>query len=72
VALKRGGFRPESVEAISEAHRLLYRAKVGLVAARDILRSQGMLDADVTHLLEFLARQQDGRHGRARERRRAA
>jgi UDP-N-acetylglucosamine acyltransferase len=72
VALKRGGFEQRVIEAIAEAHRLLYRAKVGLVAAREILRSQGMLDEPVAHLLDFLARQQDGRHGRARERRRAA
>lgn len=72
VALKRGGFEQAVIEAIAEAHRLLYRAKVGLLAAREILRSQGMLDEHVAHLLDFLARQQDGRHGRARERRRAA
>jgi len=72
VALKRGGFEPAAIEAIAEAHRLLYRAKVGLAAAREILRSQNALDEHVAHLLEFLARQQDGRHGRARERRRAA
>jgi UDP-N-acetylglucosamine acyltransferase len=72
VALKRGGFSPESIDAVAEAHRLLYRAKVGLDPAREILRSQGMLVPDVLHLLEFLARQHEGRHGRARERRRAA
>jgi UDP-N-acetylglucosamine acyltransferase len=72
VALKRGGFAPEAIEAVAEAHRLLYRAKVGLEPAREILRSQGMLLPDVTQLLDFLARQQEGRHGRARERRRAA
>lgn len=72
VALKRGGFDQPAIEAIAEAHRLLYRAKVGLAAAREILRSQSALDEHVSHLLDFLARQQDGRHGRARERRRAA
>jgi UDP-N-acetylglucosamine acyltransferase len=72
VALKRAGFAQASIEAIAEAHRLLYRAKVGLAAAGEILRSQGMIDEHVTYLLDFLARQQDGRHGRARERRRAA
>ena len=72
VALKRGGFEPAEVEALAEAHRLLYRAKVGLEPAREILRSQGMLGTQVAQLLEFFGRQQDGRHGRARERRRAA
>ncbi len=72
VALKRGGFGREAIEAISEAHRLLYRAKVGLEPAREILRSQGMIEPAVEELLEFLAKQQEGRHGRARERRKAA
>jgi len=72
VALKRGGFEPAAIEAISEAYRLLYRARVGLEPARDILRSQGMLLPAVLELLDFLGRQQEGRHGRARERRRAA
>jgi len=72
VALKRGGFAQASIEAISEAHRLLYRAKVGVEPARDILRTQGMLVPQVGDLLDFLDQQQQGRHGRARERRRVA
>jgi UDP-N-acetylglucosamine acyltransferase len=72
VALKRGGFAQSAIEAISEAYRLLYRARVGVEPARDILRSQGMLQTPVAELLDFLERQQQGRHGRARERRRAA
>jgi UDP-N-acetylglucosamine acyltransferase len=72
VALKRAGFPPEAVAALAEAHRLLYRAKVGLEAAREILRSQGMLAAEVEEMLGFLGNQQEGRHGRSRDRRRAA
>jgi UDP-N-acetylglucosamine acyltransferase len=72
VALRRGGFSGEAIEAVSEAHRLIFRAKVGLEPSREILRSQGMLLPDVLHLLDFLTSQQEGRHGRARERRRAA
>lgn len=72
VALKRGGFDRETIDAVTEAHRLLYRAKVGLEPAREILRSQGMLGGHVMQLLDFLALQQEGRHGRARERRKAA
>ncbi|MFM8704940.1 MAG: acyl-ACP--UDP-N-acetylglucosamine O-acyltransferase [Planctomycetia bacterium] len=72
VALRRGGLPGESIEAMTEAHRLLYRAKMGLEAAREMLRSQGMLHPEVLQLLEFLAQQKEGRHGRARERRRAA
>jgi UDP-N-acetylglucosamine acyltransferase len=72
VALRRGGFPQPVIEAISEAYRLLYRAKVGVEPAREILRSQGMLVPQVNELLEFLERQQQGRHGRSRERRKAA
>jgi len=72
VALKRNHFALESINALAEAHRLLYRAKVGLDHAREILRSDGNLVPAVNHLLNFIQHQQEGRHGRARERRRAA
>jgi UDP-N-acetylglucosamine acyltransferase len=72
VALKRGGFSREAIEAVSEAYRLLYRAKVGVEQAREILQSQLALHPPVVELLDFLVLQQEGRHGRARERRRAA
>ena len=35
VALKRHDFSMETIEALSEAHRLLYRSKVGLDHARE-------------------------------------
>jgi len=72
VALRRGGFEAGAIESIGEAHRLLWRARMGVEPAREILRQQGMLGREVTELVDFLARQHDGRHGRARERRRAA
>jgi UDP-N-acetylglucosamine acyltransferase len=72
VALRRGGFEAETIQAITEAHRLLYRARVGLEKARDILRSQAMLVPEVETVLGFLSNQQEGRHGRALPRRRAA
>lgn len=72
VALKRNNFPPEVIESLAEAHRLLYRAKVGLDHAREILRSNGQLVPAVNHLLTFIQNQQEGRHGRGRERRRAA
>lgn len=72
VALRRGGFPAETISAVTEAHRLLYRARVGLEKARDILRSQAMLVPEVETVLGFLSNQQEGRHGRALPRRRAA
>ena len=72
VALKRNNFLPYVIECLSEAHRLLYRAKVGLGNARDILRANNRIAPEVNHLLSFVANQHDGRHGRGRESRRAA
>ena len=72
VALKRNDFSPDDVRALAEAHRLLYRAKVGLDHAREILRSNGKLVPCVNHLLGSLQTQSEGRHGRGRDRRRAA
>ena len=72
VALKRNQFPPDTISALSDAHRLLYRAKVGLDHAREILRNNNQLVPQVNHLLSFVQSQQEGRHGRARDIRRAA
>ncbi len=72
VALKRNDFPADVIKALAEAHRLIYRAKVGLDHAREILRSDAKLVPAVNNLLGFIESQQEGRHGRGRERRRAA
>ncbi|HEV3417816.1 MAG TPA: acyl-ACP--UDP-N-acetylglucosamine O-acyltransferase [Pirellulales bacterium] len=72
VALKRNDFSPEMIHCLAEAHRLIYRAKVGLDHAREILRSNDQMVPHVNALLSFIQEQQEGKHGRARERRRAA
>ncbi len=72
VALKRKNFTAETIEALSQAHRLLFRAKVGLDQAREILASHNFICTEVNYLLDFLHEQHLGRHGRGRERRRAA
>lgn len=72
VALRRNGFASEVINALADAHRLLYRAKVGLDHAREILRSEEKLLPQVNQLLSFVQAQQEGRFGRAREQRRAA
>jgi UDP-N-acetylglucosamine acyltransferase len=72
VALKRNNFSAEAIDCLSEAHRLLYRAKVGLDHAREILRTNDKLVPAVNELLSFIQTQQEGKHGRSRERRRAA
>jgi UDP-N-acetylglucosamine acyltransferase len=72
VALKRKDFSQESIDSLAEAHRLLFRAKVGLEHAREILRGNNLVSPEVANLLNFVEQQQEGKHGRARERRRAA
>lgn len=72
VALKRNNFSPEVIQCLADTHRLIYRAKVGLDHAREILRGNDQLVPQVNELLSFIQNQQEGRHGRARERRRAA
>ncbi len=72
VALKRHEFSTHVIDCLAEAHRLIYRAKVGLDPAREILRGNGQLVVQVNQLLAFIEGQQEGRHGRGREARRAA
>src|SRR5262245_19544289 len=72
VALKRNQFTPDRVETLAAAHRLLYRSKVGLTHAREILTANDQLSADVLNLLSFIEGQQEGKHGRGREVRKAA
>ncbi len=72
VALKRNDFSSETINCLAEAHRLIYRAKVGIDQARELLRGGGSLIPQVNELLSFVQDQQEGKHGRARERRRAA
>ncbi len=72
VALKRNEFSAEAIHCLAEAHRLIYRAKVGLDHAREILRSNDQLVPEVNQLLSFIQNSQEGKHGRSLDRRRAA
>jgi UDP-N-acetylglucosamine acyltransferase len=72
VGLRRNGLSAESIDALHEAHRLIYRAKMSSRHAAEILESHGHHLPEVKGLLEFIQAQQDGKHGRARERLRRA
>ncbi len=72
VALKRNEASPETINCLAEAHRLIYRAKVGLENVCEILRNNNQLIPQVNELLTFIQAQQEGKHGRARERRRTS
>jgi UDP-N-acetylglucosamine acyltransferase len=72
VGLKRNGVSDVGIEALHEAHRLIYRAKMSLRHAAEILDSHDHMTPEVKRLLEFVQAQQEGRHGRSRERGRAS
>lgn len=72
VALKRKNFDNEAIKAISEAHKLLYRSKVGVKHAREILAANVDLIPELQTLFGFIDNSNLGRHGRGRDRRKAA
>ncbi len=68
VGLKRRGIGKAGIDALHEAHRLVYRAKMNADEAERILQSHGHLTDEVSRLFQFIRAQQQGKHGRARER----
>jgi UDP-N-acetylglucosamine acyltransferase len=68
VGLKRNGISNSGIDALHEAHRLIYRAKMTARHASEILESHGHIVPEVVSLLEFIQAQQEGKHGRGRER----
>ena len=67
VALKRNDFTRDRIDPLAAAHKLLYRAKVGLAQARDVLAANDQMSPDVIDLLTFIEGQHQGRHGRGRD-----
>ncbi len=72
VGLKRNDFSAEDIRGLNEAHRLLYRSKIGVPQARSMLSQSGSLSPVVQQLFDFLEQQGGGRNGRGRDRRKAA
>jgi UDP-N-acetylglucosamine acyltransferase len=68
VGLKRNNITSESISALHEAHRLIYRARMTPKHAESILEAHGHLCAEVRRLIDFVELQQQGKHGRARDR----
>ena len=58
---------PAEIDNLAEAHRLMYRSKVGLQAARDQMAGAGQITPAVGEMLDFIGRQSSGRHGRSRD-----
>jgi len=72
VGLKRRGFSQEDIRSLAQAHRLLYRQRVPLAAAREELQQSNLFSEPVSELFRFLDNQRGGRLGRGREGRKAA
>lgn len=72
VALKRNDFAATTIEALNEAHRLLYRSRLPGRQAAEQLKCAGHWSSEVAELFDFLERRRDAKHGRAREQLRRA
>ena len=52
VGLKRNGITSEGIDALHEAHRLIYRAKMSARHATEILETHGHMTAEVRRMLQ--------------------
>src|SRR5437870_175452 len=60
IGLERAGFTPESIKAIKEAFRLIYRSKLNTRQAIEAVRDQIEPREEVTHLIEFIEKSERG------------
>lgn len=69
VGMRRHGIAEPTIQAIKSAYRLLFRQNRGLDAVRNTLLEQldGVLPLELSTLLTFIDKQQQGKMGRARE-----
>lgn len=65
--MRRAGFSKDAIDALTEAWRLLFVARIKLPQAVDVLRSRGQYTAEVEHLIDCLERQRNGKNGRSRD-----
>ncbi|WP_153555702.1 acyl-ACP--UDP-N-acetylglucosamine O-acyltransferase [Roseimaritima sediminicola] len=72
VALKRNNFSSDDIKALQSAFKLLYRSKVGQDEAAQLLLGSGPIRPVLKNVFDFLEHSRGGRHGRGRDRRRAA
>ncbi|MFY1829572.1 acyl-ACP--UDP-N-acetylglucosamine O-acyltransferase [Myxococcus fulvus] len=60
VGLERGGFTKDQIERIKEAHRILFRSKLGLQEALGRLRTELGGHPEVDHLVSFISQSKRG------------
>ena len=60
IGLERAGFTPESIKAIKEAFRLIYRSKLNTRQAIEAVRKQIEPREEITQLIEFIEKSERG------------
>jgi UDP-N-acetylglucosamine acyltransferase len=61
VGLERRGFSPDTIRALKEAYRILYRAKLNTKQALEELGRNGLAEmSEVNHLMKFIEMSQRG------------
>ncbi len=65
--LRRNGFSPESIEAIKDAYRILFRKNTSLSAGLEELAAQKTSDEHVLYLCDFIRKSCESRFGRYQE-----
>ena len=69
IGLKRHGYTQEDIKVLNAAHKLMYRARVGLDQARETIYSQGPIRPVIKHYFDCIARSYSGNHGRGTDQR---
>lgn len=67
VGLKRRGFVQETIEALREAHRIIWRLSLPRPDAIEKIKNKSGRVKEVKYLVDFLERSSQGKNGRARE-----
>lgn len=62
IGLKRKGFSEEAIEALTSAHRILFRKKLQLAEALDQVQAELGSVAEVAYLLDFIRKAERGIH----------
>jgi UDP-N-acetylglucosamine acyltransferase len=65
--LRRRGFKPEAINALRDAHRVIWRSGLPKPEAIGELAKSNGHYAEIKTLIEFLQASDQGRMGRARE-----
>src|SRR4030088_1185550 len=60
VGLERSGFAPETIKAIKEAFRLIYRSKYNTRQAIEAIEQELPASAEITQILEFIQKSERG------------